>query len=138
MNVFLAQQMLWALRRFEADLGQRLVDDGWVDVTVAHTNLLRHLNPEGMRLSELAADAGVTKQAAGQGVKPLVARGLVELAPDPDDGRARRVLYTDRGRALIQCAIRHLHAIEAEAVELLGDEGYAALQAGLSRLNRRG
>ncbi len=134
MTAATAQLMLRALRSFEQELGARLHASGWTDVTVAHTNLLRHLNPEGMRLGALAADAGVTKQAASQGVKPLVQRGLVELKPDPDDGRARRVVYTDRGRALIVDAIAHIAAIEQEWTDRLGPEAYAALRAGLAGL----
>lgn len=129
-----ARLLIAALRSFEEDLQARLVADGWTDVSVAHTNTLRHLDPEGMQMHALARDAGVTKQAVTQSVRTLVERGLVEVVPDPDDGRARRVVYTERGRRLVRAAIGHIRAIEAAWAQTLGEDGYRGLRAGLARL----
>src|SRR5690349_10738908 len=63
----------------------------------AHTGLLPHIDKEGTRLTELARRVGVTKQAVGQLVEDLERMGVVERAPDPLDGRARLVRFTDRG-----------------------------------------
>lgn len=129
-----ARLMLLALRQFEAELQRRLQAGGFEDVHVAHTNLLRHLNPEGMRLSALASDAGLTKQAVGQSIRALEARDLVQVVPDPDDRRAKRAVYTDRGRALVALSIEHIVDIEAIWSDRLGSETYAALRASLAEL----
>lgn len=129
--------MLWALRSFETELQRRLAEDGFEDVTVAQSGLLRHLNPEGMRLGDLAADAGISKQAASQAVKLLEASRLVRVGPDPDDRRAKRVQYTRRGRALVEAAIVHIVAIEREWEVALGQRRYNAMREGLSALSSR-
>ena len=129
-----ARLMIRALQKFEHDLQARLHQDGFVDVSVAHTNLLRHLNPEGMRLTALAADAGMTKQGVSQGVRALQARGLVAVEPDPCDRRAKRVVYTPRGLALIASAIEHIIVLEGEWSDHLGTDRYAALRQGLAEL----
>lgn len=129
-----ARLMLWALRRFEAELQRRLHADGFDDVHVAHTNLLRHLDSEGMRLNALATDAGITKQAVGQSIRALEARDLVQVVPDPDDRRAKRVIYTDRGRALVASSIEHIRDIEATWSERLGQDVYLAMRDALAAL----
>jgi DNA-binding MarR family transcriptional regulator len=48
----------------------------------------------------------------------LEARGLLERRPDPEDGRARRVSLTDRGRDRVDAAVADL--LERER-RLLGD-----------------
>jgi len=53
------------------------------------------------RLTELAADEGVTQPAMTQLVGRLEAGGLVERSADPGDGRVVRVRLTDAGRELI-------------------------------------
>jgi DNA-binding MarR family transcriptional regulator len=129
-----ARLMVVALRRFEEQLLQRLHADGFTDVTVAQTNLLRHLDNEGMRLTDLADDAGVSKQAVSQAVRGLVARDLVVVVPDPDDGRARRVEYTARGLDLIAHAVRHVVALERAWEQQLGADTYRALREGLTAM----
>ena len=57
----------------------------------AHTSLLPHLDWDGTRITDLAQRMGVTKQAASQLVQDMVRLGMLELRPDPSDGRARRV-----------------------------------------------
>ena len=126
--------MIRALQRFEAQLQERIRREGYSDVTVAHTNVLRHLNPEGMRPSELANDADVTKQAITQAIRQLQSRDLVAVEPDPDDGRAKRVVYTDRGRALIAAALPHVLALEREWAERLGADRYQTLRDALTDL----
>ena len=51
-----------------------------------------------MRLSELAAAAGVDTSTASRQVARLVVDGLVERRPDPDDARASMHVLTQAGR----------------------------------------
>ncbi len=50
------------------------------------------------RPSDLAARLSVSKQAVQQGLKELVAKELVEIRPDPDNGRQKLVCFTRTGR----------------------------------------
>jgi DNA-binding MarR family transcriptional regulator len=54
--------------------------------------------PEGVRLTELAQTARITKQSMGALVDSLELGGYVERVDDPDDARAWRVRLTSRGR----------------------------------------
>lgn len=126
--------LIQTFQRFEERLVEGLHSSGFEEVTMAHLSALRHLDLEGLRIGDLARDAGVTKQAMGQMVKELERRGWVEIRPDPTDGRARRVCYTDEGIRLIREAQRKVGELEREFQDILGEESYVALRGGLSRL----
>ena len=53
----------------------------------------------GAPLSQIITELGVSKQAAGQLVDTLVARGYLDRAPDPDDRRRLTITLTERGHA---------------------------------------
>src|SRR3982751_4589046 len=81
-------------------------------VRAAHTALFPHLDFEGIRLTDLAARVGVTKQAVGQLVDDLAALGLVERVSDPDDSRAKRIRFSRRGHAALMHGLGVLVAIQ--------------------------
>lgn len=93
----------------------------------AHTRLLPHVDVEGTRLTELARRLGITKQAVGQLVDDLVQQGVLELAPDPEDRRARRVRFTPKGMAAIAHGLGILQHIESELSRRIGAQRMRAL-----------
>jgi DNA-binding MarR family transcriptional regulator len=68
-------------------------------VGAAHIHITRHLATEGSRLTELAARAGMTKQAMGTLVTQCEAWGLVTRENDVTDARARKIIFTATGLA---------------------------------------
>lgn len=65
----------------------------------SHLRLLDHAT-DGIRLTDLAYRANMTKQALGEFVTALQGAGLVEVTPDPTDRRARVVTLTADGRRI--------------------------------------
>lgn len=72
------------------------------DLRPSTAQVIPNLPPEGLRMSELAARLRLTLQRAGQLVAELEEVGYLERVPDPSDGRAKRVIFTRRGRSLIR------------------------------------
>jgi DNA-binding MarR family transcriptional regulator len=66
----------------------------------SHLRLLSMTPVAGMRVTDLAGRAGMTKQALGEFVAALQRAGLVEVATDPRDRRVRLVHPTPAGRRL--------------------------------------
>ena len=66
-------------------------------ISAAHIHITRHLDLQGTRLTDLAAKAGMSKQAMGDLVDQCEAWGLVTREPDPRDARARVVQFTPTG-----------------------------------------
>lgn len=86
----------------------------------AHTALLPHLDFEGIRLTDLAARVGVTKQAVGQLVDDLAALGVVERLEDPTDKRAKRIRFSRRGYAALMHGLGVLRDLETVLASKLG------------------
>ena len=104
-----------------ADAGRRFVHDvlgavhrhGHRDVTEALLALFRTLEPGGSRLTEVAAAARVTKQSMRALVERAEAMGLVARAPDPADGRARIIMFSRAGSAMLEEMRRGVTEAEA-------------------------
>ena len=103
-------------------------------ITLTQARLFQRVNPNGSRLTTLASAAQVTKQAAKFLVDQLEAGGYVERVADPDDGRARLVRITERGRAVIDVATTVEREIEQEWLSHLGAPRTQELRRMLLRL----
>jgi DNA-binding MarR family transcriptional regulator len=97
----------------------------------SHMSLLPHIALEGTRSTELADKLGISKQAVSKLVDELVELGVLARLSDPDDARARRVAFTKRGRAGFFEGLAVLQQLEAELLELLGEERLGQLRSAL-------
>jgi DNA-binding MarR family transcriptional regulator len=130
--------LLFVFHAFEARILDSYHDAGFHDVRQVHLNVLRHVDvPKGTRIVDLAARAGVTKGAMGQLVEECARLGLVELTPDPADGRAKLVGYSKRGREFMAVTRRAAKRIEADFAELLGAKRYESLRENLADLRAK-
>jgi DNA-binding MarR family transcriptional regulator len=97
----------------------------------SHIQITRHLAEDGNRLTELARQAGITKQAMGKLVDQCMAWGLVERLPEPRDARACRVVFTPAGRQWLAAYRRAVAQAEAEFRQAVGDEVATVVHLGL-------
>ena len=118
--------------RLYAELAER----GFPDARVAHSAVFRTISPGGSRVTELAARAGMAKQSMAYLVEQMQALGYVEVLPDPDDRRAKRVRLTARGEALVREAVRLSAQHERRYAMLIGQERVSELRAILEALDR--
>lgn len=123
-----------AARAYNVLALERLHAQGHTSLSLAHTNLLPHLDTDGTRIVTLAERAGMTKQAAGQLVAELERHGYVERAPDAADKRATRVQFTAAGWRYLLDAQDIKRGIEAEYRTQLGPDLWAQLNEALHRL----
>ena len=118
-----------------AQLDERLSAAGYPDVRPAHGTVFQVIDADGSRVTELAARAGMTKQAMGELVRHLEAGGYVRRDPDPRDGRAQIVRPTRRGWECIAAARDIAADVERELAERWGEGPLEALRTGLVDLN---
>jgi DNA-binding MarR family transcriptional regulator len=111
-----------------------LAANGFADIKRWHLTVLRHLGEEGSRPSELAAHAGITRQAVTKVVDELERLDMVRRDPDPDDGRGVVVRYTDRGRAGLAIVRRRMRELEADFAKRVGAAHWADARAVLETL----
>jgi DNA-binding MarR family transcriptional regulator len=100
-------------------------------VSAAHVHITRHLAPEGSRLTELAASAGMTKQAMGDLVDQCVAWDLVRREPDGRDARARRIVFTTTGLLWLEAFRQAVARAEAEFRAQVGQDVATVVALGL-------
>lgn len=126
------RRMVGALLRIPREAATRrvlagLAAAGFGDVRPAHFTVFQHMPPEGIRLTELADAALLTKQSMGYLVDDLEALGYVERIPDPADRRAKVVRLTAKGRAVEHTVRDTIRQIEADWAEHLGTDNYQRL-----------
>lgn len=108
---------------------------GYSDLRPTHSvNLFRVIDKEGTRPGELARRAGITPQAMAEIVGYLEKRSYVERTPDPDDGRARVVKLTARGRAASVIAGQVFADLERQWEDKLGSRRMDQFRRMLSEL----
>ena len=105
-------------------------------LSASHVHITRHLALDGLRLTDLARRAQLTKQAMGKLVEQCEAWGLVERLSDPRDARAKRIVFTAVGliwlgafREAVAQAEDELRAAvgsDVATVVALGLEAYAS------------
>ena len=128
----LAHHLLQANRAVEQVMLARLETVGIPGLRMGHLTLLRVLPPDAaVRVSDLAAAAGVTRQAITQLATELAAMGVVEVRVDETDRRARTVSYTEYGRSGYHLAMQAFSGIEVDLAASLGERRLAGLKRAL-------
>lgn len=125
---------LQAHRAYSAHAVELLRARGYNQLTPAHAAILPHIDVDGTRATVIAERSGMTKQGAGQVVDDLARQGLVQRIPDPADGRASLVVFTDAGWEYLRVASAIKQEIESEYAHLLGGDGFRALCEYLERI----
>lgn len=100
-------------------------------LSASHIHITRHLTLEGLRLTELAARAKVSKQAMGKLVQQCEAWGLVARGADARDGRARRIVFTPVGISWLKAFGEAVAQAEAELRAAVGAEVATVIAIGL-------
>ena len=133
--------LIGALLRMPVDfIRRRMIDAlharGYDDISGAHFQVLRWPGPRGQRPVELAAAAGMSKQAMNYLLGQLEQLGYVTRAVDPDDVRSRRVYATERGMSTVTTIRAAVTEVERDWEARLGSEDWHELKRILTRLNQ--
>ena len=126
--------LVLADRHVAAALQEHLVAAGFHDHRLAHHTVMAHVTYEGVRLTELAVRAGVTKQAMSELVTDLVKLGYLQTKPDPADGRAKLITFADRGRRAVDAAKTAFDSIDRLLEKQITPHGLRRLRRSLVEL----
>jgi DNA-binding MarR family transcriptional regulator len=130
----LSRLLLEAFRAVDAEVGSALEDRGAPGLSPGHAAAMLLVDRRGTRLTELAARAGITKQAMMQVLDDLESEGYVRRQPDPRDARAKVVKLTAKGVRGRAEARRAISAVDARVRRHLGGRRYDALREALESL----
>ena len=116
---------------FSAELFERVEAAGYGDLRPGHGCVFGNIDPDGSRLTDLAERARMTKQSVGEVASDLEGRGYVERVPDPNDGRAKIIRLTARGREAQAIGQALIDDLERNWGERFGADRVAALREAL-------
>lgn len=126
--------LLIPYRYMEDQILQAVRDAGFTDITLAQARVFQRVAPDGSRLTDLAAQAQMTKQSVGVLVDELEKFGYVRRVADPTDKRARLIKIEPRGWRAIEASKRAHDQIVAEWRDYLGTRNFTLLREILEQL----
>ena len=133
------EMLIGALLRVPAQaIHRRLIHElnaaGYKELRVPHMAVLQFPGPDGVRPGVLAERAGISKQAMNQLLRSLEDLGYIVRSDAPNEGRARIIRFTKRGRAAYAKIHEILRDIEREWSVELGPKRFTKLKELLLRV----
>src|SRR6476469_1604186 len=107
-------------RALQTDMVDEAHRAGHPEIKQAHNAVFATLHSQGLRAVDMAARMGITRQSMGEIVRELVGLGILEMTPDPADGRAKLVRYSEHGLAVAADGFEHISDLERRFVEEFG------------------
>lgn len=107
---------------------------GFEDLHLPHMAVLQFPGPDAVRPGMLAERAGMSKQAINQLLRSLEHLGYIVRSRAPNEGRARIIRLTKRGRAAYATIHEILRQIEREWNAELGHKDFSQLKQLLGRV----
>jgi DNA-binding MarR family transcriptional regulator len=95
------------------------------------------IGERGARLSDIAERLKISRQAANQTANTIEAAGYIARQPDPEDGRAKLLVATERGHALRLDGAREAAKLQRQMQKIVGSGAISRAIDTLSRLNER-
>ena len=89
---------------------------------------------DGLRLTDIAAQAGMAPQSMGELVEDLVAKGYLRRQEDPADRRAKRIYLTGKGRQTADAGEFATRKAEEQIQAALGPRQYQQLRRNLAAI----
>lgn len=120
-----------------SNLGDHLFERAMAGkLTVAQFGVLNHLLWSNTRktIGELAVAFQVAQPTMSSTVKKLLDKGCVELIPDTEDRRVRRVAVTGKGRAMREDAVKAMAPGIAKLEAALPDADWKGMLPFLTQL----
>lgn len=117
---FLMRGLLHAYYWCDESLQNSMRKAGLPPLSRTQSMIMVNISDGITRPSDLARNIGISRQAIQQTLVEMEKSGLITLAPDPADGRAKIVKFSRRGTGIGKIAFDALDEIEAELTRRLG------------------
>jgi len=128
----LMRSLLRAYYWMDESMQNGLIQAGLAPRTRTQTMILVNISNGVMRAAELARILGVSRQAIQQQINELESEDLVIQVPDPDDRRAHRILFSEKGAYFMQIALGGLRNAEQLLSDRIGSEALGSMKQALT------
>lgn len=125
----LGKDLHYLSRELERALMQESAARGYQGLKLNWDSVFLNLDfQHGSRVVDLAHINGLTKQAMSQVVADIEAHGYVTKQDDPTDGRAKKIILTDKGKKLVRDSIESQNRVLARYEAVVGEEKLSQLK----------
>ncbi len=131
-NEVMMRSLLRAYYWMDESLQNGLQQAGYAPRTRTQTMILINISNGITRAAELARVLGVSRQAIQQQINELERDELVTQIPDPDDRRANRIVFSEKGSSLINAALQTLRESEQTLSQRIGWDNVANMRRALA------
>jgi DNA-binding MarR family transcriptional regulator len=108
-----------------------------LDLTNGQFSLLMSLAREKpLTIGELAPRLWMDRTTLTAYLKPLERRGLIEVVPNPNDGRSRILVLSDQGRKLLSKAVPLWESVQQEFMSIIPAQDLETMKLVLRNLSR--
>lgn len=121
--------LVWMDRCLQRNLTAR----GWQRLSRPESQVMLLVSSGTCRPIDIARTLGASRQAINQTLKLLVGRSLLELVPDPDDGRCKIARFTVPDTGMRRDALHVIHLMEKTLAGRLGKRNFEVLKATLGQ-----
>ncbi len=126
MKVFPLQTFLRNARAVEKQISLALVEPA---ISLSQYRMLAEfLGRDTLTVSELSIRLSIAKPSVTSLVKQLQAMKLINIQPDPDDQRSKRLTLTRDGKLRLKIANEYLAALEKRLAKSCSSEQLSALR----------
>ncbi len=127
LDQLIVRAFYWMDDSLQANIRQR----GGPKVSHSQSMVIMAIGEGITRPSAIAERLGVSRQAIHLSLRELIDIGLVELVPDPEDGRAKLARLSKKGEPIQRMALNILHELEDELGKRIGKRRVKALREAL-------
>ena len=118
---------------YDISLQSLLESRGLQSVNRTQSVMLIHIAEGITKPSDIAHDMGATRQNIHAMAKPLIDARIIEVVPDPEDGRSKQYAFCEDSVELRDTALGFLKYLDRKLGDRIGREEIKALKHALSR-----
>lgn len=131
----LPRHLIGISRHLQSQIMHKLTNDlGHDELKLSFEPFISLVGDEGCRISELANELRISKQACSQAANLLEKVGYIERADDPIDRRAKTIRLSNKGIKLRQDGLKAAQHLEKHYASLLGKEKYQEFSSNVTLL----
>ncbi len=129
---------LWdAAAMWKEKFAAEMVASGHDWYAEARSSVVPYVALKGTRQADIVARMGLSKQAVQQLIVDLEQSGILRREPDPNDGRGKIVLFTEKGLAAQRDSQKAKTKVESEIRTMLGDVEFGRLMKTLKKIGSK-
>lgn len=125
-------ELVKAIDWYDVSLQSILTGRGLQSFNRTQSVMLIHIAEGIIKPSEIAHDMGATRQNIHAMAKPLIDAHIIEVVPDPDDGRSKQYAFCEDSLELRDTVLKLLKHLDKKLGERIGKSDLKDLKRALS------